>query len=86
MEDVGEGSGKTKGSFTLPSKGGGTPGAPGRWRGGVWRGTKGSLTVPGRGSLGGSPSNDDMSGGGVTLLPLGPILPRSAPSGLTDGG
>lgn len=42
--------------------------------------------MPGRGSLGGSPSNDDMSGGGVTFLPLGPILLCSAPLGLSDGG
>lgn len=88
VEDVGDGDGGGRfiGSFTLPSKGGGTPGVPGRWRGGAWRGTKGSLTVPGRGSLGGSPNNDDMRGGGVTLFPLGPIPPRSEPSGLIGGG
>lgn len=38
--------------------------------------------MPGRGSLGGSPNNDDMSGRGA-LLPLGPT---PAPSGLTVGG
>lgn len=32
LEDVGEG----RGSFTLPSKGRGTAGAPGRWRGPPW--------------------------------------------------
>lgn len=42
--------------------------------------------MPGRGSLGGSPSNDDMRGGGPTLPPLGPTPPRSALSGLTGGG
>lgn len=42
--------------------------------------------MPGRGSLGGSPSNDVMRGGGATLFPLGPIPPRSAPSDLTSGG
>lgn len=90
MEDVGEGvgdgRGRFRGSFTLPSKGGGTPGVPGRWSGGAWRGTKDSLTVPGRGSLGGSPSNDVMRGEGTTLFPLEPIPPRSAPSGRTGGG
>lgn len=85
-EGEGEGRGKIKDSFTLPSRGGGTPGVPGRWRGGVWRGTKCSLTVPGRGCLGGSPRSDDMSGGGVTFLPLGPIPPRSAMSGFMEGG
>lgn len=88
VEDVGErgGRGSFRGSFTLPSKGRGTPGVPGRWRGGAWRGTKGSLTVPGRGSLGGSPSNDPMRGGGPILLPLGPSPLRSTPSGLTERG
>lgn len=34
---VGDGGGRDmlRGSFTLPSKGGGTPGVPGRWRGGA---------------------------------------------------
>lgn len=76
-EDLGEeeeeGRGRFKGSFTLPSKGGGTPGVPGRWSGGVWRGTKDSLTVPGRENLGGSPSSEPMRGGGVTFLLLGPM-------------
>lgn len=90
MEDVGEGAGdgrgRVRGSFTLPIKGRGTPGVPGWWRGAAWRGTN-SLPMPGRiGSLGGSPSNDCISGGGPTLPPLGPIPPRSAPSGLTGGG
>lgn len=37
VEDVGggDGRGRLRGSFTLPSRGGGTPGAPGRWIGGV---------------------------------------------------
>lgn len=90
VEDVGEGEGdgggRFRGSFTLPSKGGGTPGVPGRWRGGAWRGPNASLIVPGRGSLGGSPSKDDIRGGGATLFPLCPIPPRSAPSGLICGG
>ena len=85
-EGEGDGRGRFRGSFTLPSKGGGTPGVPGRWRGGAWHGTKGSLTVPGRGILGGSPSNDVMRGGGATLFPLFPTLLRSAPSGLIGGG
>lgn len=87
-DDVGEGDGdgrgRFRGSFTLPNKGGGTPGVPGRWRGSAWQRTKGSFTVPGRGSLGGSPSNDDMRGGGATLPPLGPTPPLSAASGLTE--
>lgn len=86
-EDVGErecgGRGRFGGSLTMPSKGGGTPGVPGRWRGGTLRGPKGSLTVPGRGNLGGSPSNDDMRGGAI-LAVLDP--PRSGPSGLTGRG
>ena len=88
VEDVGEGGGRGRfrGSFTLPSKGRGTPGLPWRRRGAGWRETKGSLIVPGRGSLGGSPSNDVMRGGGPTLFPLGPSPPRSAPSGLIWGG
>lgn len=38
VEDVGEGGtrGGGRGSFTLPSKGRGTAGAPGRWRGPAW--------------------------------------------------
>lgn len=88
MEDVGEwgGRGRFKGSFTLPSKGKGTPGLPGRRRGGAWRGAKGSLTVPGRRCLGGSPSNDDMRGEGPNFPPLGPSPPRSTLSGLTGRG
>lgn len=88
VEDVGEGGGRgrLRGSFTLPSKGRGTPGLPWRRRGAGWRETKGSLIVPGRGSLGGSPSNDVMRGGGPILFPLGPSPPRSAPSGLIWGG
>lgn len=85
VEHVGEGGGRgrLRGSFTRPSKGRGTPG---RCRRGAWRGPKGSLTVPGRGSLGGSPSNEDMRGGGGILFPLGPIPPRSTPSGLSGRG
>lgn len=78
-------------SFTWPSSGGGTPGAPGRCKGGVWRGVKCSLTVPGRGRGGGSPSREDMRGRGVrgvvgdfpTLSRFWggpPAPPRSAPS------
>lgn len=85
VEDVdeGDGGGRLRGSLTRPSNGGGTPGVPGRWSGGAWCGMNGSLTVPGRASLGGSPNSDDMSGGGAPLPPLGP--PRSL-SGLFGGG
>lgn len=76
VEDLGgeerSGRGKLGGSLTLPSKGGGTPREPGRWRGGALRGPKCSLTVPGRGNLGGSPSSEVIKGG-----------PRSGPSALT---
>lgn len=87
VEDVGEGGTRVgaRGSFTLPSKGRGTAGAPGRWRGAAWRGIKCSLTVPGRGILGGSPSNDDMRGIGP-LLPLCPTPPLSIASGRIGGG
>lgn len=40
--------------------------------------------MPGRGSIGGSPSREVMREGGASLPPLGP--PRSGPSGLTGGG
>lgn len=88
VEEVGDGDGRgrVRGSFTLPNKGTGTPGPLGWWWGPPWRGPKASFTVPLRGSFGGSPSNDDMRGGGPTLPPLGPTPPRSPPSSLTGGG
>lgn len=89
VEEEGEGGGRLMPSLTRPNKGGGAPGVPGRWRGGAWRGAKCSLTVPGRGILGGSPNREDMRGVGPPLPPLGPppIPPRSPPpSGRTWGG
>lgn len=54
-------------SRTRPKRGGGMPGAPGRWRGGAWRGRNCSFSVPGR------------RGKGLPLVEV--ALPVLAPSG-----
>lgn len=81
---MGEGEGRGRDKFgeslTLPIKGGGTPREPGRWRGGALREPKCSLTVPGRGNLGGSPNSEVMKGGPILLVLE---APRSGPSDLT---